>query len=196
MSWARRLFSKIRRLFYRPCLLSYDELVKLVHTGVIDAPLSAVNGSSIDVTLHHLARKEVLGPSMGKVRLSAGESIETAEIDISGGYTMIPDSVLLASTVETINLPLWLSATFSLKSTLGRNFVGHQLAGHCDPGFSGRITLELTNDNQFNKIILDPGMPIGQLLFWKHAPVPEEFSYRKRGQYNGQDKVRAAGVVR
>lgn len=30
----------------------------------------------------------------------------------------------------------------------------------------------------------------------KHAPVPEEFSYRKRGQYNGQDKVRAAGALR
>ena len=30
----------------------------------------------------------------------------------------------------------------------------------------------------------------------KHAPVPEEVSYRKRGQYNGQDKVRAAGALR
>lgn len=177
-------------------LLSYLELVELVNDGVIDAPLSAVNGSSIDLTLHHLARKETFGPSMDKVKLAQGGSIATHEIDITGGYAMLPDTVLLASTIERFKLPLWLSAEFSLKSTLGRNFLGHELAGWIDAGFEGRVTLELKNNTQFHKLVLEPGMKVGQVKFFRHEPVPLEHSYIMKGQYMNQEKATAPKGVR
>lgn len=195
MSFVSKILKKI---LSKPALLSYTDLVELIELGVIDAPLSAVNGSSIDLTLHHIVRKEAIGSAMRSVRLGEGESIDTEEINMCDGldeYTMMPDSVLLGSTAETFNMPLWLSAEYSLKSTLGRNFLSHENAGWIDPGFSGKITLELKNHNQFHKLILAPDIPIGQVKFFRHAPVPEEFSYRKRGQYNGQSKVRAAGIL-
>lgn len=178
-------------------LLSSNELVWLIENGVIDAPISAVNGSSIDLTMHHIVRPEVYGASMRKVHIARGESIDTKEIDLDKEkeLVMMPHSVALASTIETFNMPLWLSAEFSLKSTLGRNNLGHQLAGWIDPGFSGKITLELINSNGFHKLVLEPGMKIGQVKFFRHKPVPETLSCRVKGQYNGQEKVTQAGKL-
>jgi dCTP deaminase len=183
------LVARIKNHFQPSGLLSYTELVELVNSGVIDAPLSAVNGSSIDVTLHHIARREAMGAAMQTVRLGKGETIETVEIDLHEEYRMMPYSTLLAATVETLNMPLWLSAEYSLKSSIGRNFLGHEMAGWCDPGFNGTLTLELRNNNSFKKLILTPGMPIGQLKFFRHKSVPHENSYAVRGQYMGQNKA-------
>jgi hypothetical protein len=66
------LLKRLKNHFNPPALLSYVELVGLVNQGVINAPMSAVNGSSIDLTLHHLARREVLGAAMQTVRLGRG----------------------------------------------------------------------------------------------------------------------------
>lgn len=41
----------LKKIFSKPALLSYTELVDLIELGVIDAPLSAVNGSSIFINL-------------------------------------------------------------------------------------------------------------------------------------------------
>ena len=194
--WFQTICHKQKRIIKNMSLLSYLELVDLVNDGVINAPMSAVNGSSIDLTLHHLVRKEVIGSTMRKVRLAQRESIDTVELDITGGYIMLPDTVLLASTNERFNLPLWLSAEFSLKSTLGRNFLGHELAGWIDAGFDGCVTLELKNNTQFHKLIIEPDMKIGQVKFFRHAPVPEDYSYKHRGQYNGQEKVTASKGLR
>lgn len=180
-------------------LLSYNELCVLVESGVINAPLKNVNGTSIDLTLHPIIRKEVIGPSMQIVRLYRGESIETSEIDMNecgGEYVMMPDSVILGATIERFNLPLNISAEFSLKSTIGRNNLAHQLAGWIDPGFNGTLTLELKNENQFNKLAIAPGMKIGQVKFMKHKPVPVNHSYAVRGQYNGQDKATASRGIK
>lgn len=180
-------------------IIAYNELCELVKSGVIDAPLSSVNGSSIDLTLHHIIRKEVIGSAMKIVRLYNGESIETEEINMldgNGEYVMMPDAVVLGATVERFNLPLNISAEFSLKSTLGRNNLAHQLAGWVDPGFCGTLTLELKNENQFHKLAIAPKMKIGQVKFFRHEPVPLEHSYSVRGQYNGQTKVTASKGIR
>jgi dCTP deaminase len=177
-------------------ILSYAELCELVERGVIDAPMSAVKGASIDVTLHRSGRKEVIGPAIQKVKLYAGESIETVSVDLMPVYTMHSDSVLLASTHETFNMPLDLCAYFSLKSSVGRNFLSHQLAGFIDPGFNGKLTLELKNECQFKKLVIAPGMPIGQIVFHRITPVPLENSYKTHGQYNGQTKATASRGIR
>lgn len=42
----------------------------------------------------------------------------------------------------------------------------HVTAGFIDPGFSGQITLEMTNINRI-PILLRPGMRIGQIVFFR-----------------------------
>jgi dCTP deaminase len=192
-----RLKRKYPRWFIPNGLLSYNDLCVLVELGVINAPLNHVNGSSIDVTLDKFICVEDLNNGIDKIDLAKGESIkltEPMELD-SRGY-MMPDTVLLASTAEWFDMPPWLSAEFSLKSSLGRSFLGHELAGWIDPCFSGKVTLELKNNTQFHKLILTAGMKIGQVKFFKHTPVPHSKSYAVRGQYNGQDKVQPSKGVK
>jgi deoxycytidine triphosphate deaminase len=172
-------------------LLSYNELCELVEQGVINAPMEHINSTSIDITLHHIIRRESIGSTMSRVRLLNGESISTEEIDMSksGPHTMMPDSVILAANNERLNLPLDITAQYVMKSSMGRNFLSHQFSGFIDPGFHGVITLELKNESQFHKLVLEPGLKIGQIYFFRHEPVPAEHSYAAKGRYNGHDKV-------
>jgi deoxycytidine triphosphate deaminase len=180
------------------CLLSHDELIGLIDAGVIDAPYSAVNGSSIDITLHHIIRKEVMGSNMKRVQLCKGDSIETEEVDMAalGRYTLIPDAVILAANNERLNLPANITAQYVMKSSMGRNFLSHQFSGFIDPWFHGILTLELKNENQFHKLDLEPGMKIGQICFFRHRSVPFDKGYAANGRYNGCDKVTPSkGIV-
>lgn len=77
------------------------------------------------------------------------------------------DEFLLASTLEYVKIPDWLSAQVDGKSTLGRQgLMVHVTAGFIDPGFCGRITLEIKNIGP-KLVTLKAGMPICQLILHK-----------------------------
>ena len=74
---------------------------------------------------------------------------------------------MLASTYEVISLPDDLASRLEGKSSLGRlGLVTHSTAGFIDPGFSGHVTLELSNLATL-PIKLWPGMKIGQLCMFR-----------------------------
>lgn len=105
------------------------------------------------------------------------------ELDIfDSPYTLAPGEFILASTTELINLPEDIEATFCLKSSRGREGWEHALAGYIDPGFSGRITLELKNNNRYHPLEVSLGMKIGQLRFAKLNDRPNK-SYKVTGRY-------------
>lgn len=83
----------------------------------------------------------------------------------NASYTMLPGSFTLATTLQRVELPPNIKGTVEGKSTLGRlGLIVHSTAGFIDPGFTGNITLEMTNLN-CRPILLTPGMPIAQLSF-------------------------------
>ena len=53
---------------------------------------------------------------------------------------LFPGEVVLASTLEYVRIPRTVACDLKLKSTLGRLWINHSLAGWCDPGFEGNIT--------------------------------------------------------
>jgi len=58
---------------------------------------------------------------------------------------------------------------------------------NCDPGWhNSTLTMELRNNLGYTRLLLTPGMRIGQLVFWRGDPVPGVASYRTRGRYNNQ----------
>ncbi|MGZ5029037.1 MAG: dCTP deaminase [Methylobacter sp.] len=179
-------------------LLSYNELVKLVESGVINAPVENINGSSIDITLHDVIRVEY--QSIGdreEVDLYYKENIETIEHKITFRYKIKPREFILASSNETFNLPNNISAEYKLKSSMARNGLEHLNAGWCDAGWNNsRLTLELNNMTRYHDLIIRPNMKIGQVVFFKHKPVPDDASYATKGQYNWQDKVQASKGIR
>ncbi|MGZ8502778.1 MAG: dCTP deaminase [Candidatus Limnocylindrales bacterium] len=84
-----------------------------------------------------------------------------------------PGEFVLGSSLETVSLPDDLAARVEGKSSLGRlGLLTHATAGFVDPGFSGHVTLELSNVATL-PIMLYPGMKIGQLCFFRLSSAAE-----------------------
>ena len=80
-------------------------------------------------------------------------------------FVLHPGEFVLGSTLECCTLPDDLAGRLEGKSSLGRlGLLTHSTAGFIDPGFSGHITLELSNIATL-PITLYPGMKIGQISF-------------------------------
>lgn len=101
---------------------------------------------------------------------------------------------MLASTLEVISLGDQLAGRLEGKSSLGRlGLLTHSTAGFIDPGFSGHVTLELSNVANL-PITLWPGMKIGQLcIFRLSSPAEHPYGSVVYGsRYQGQRGRRPA----
>ncbi|GII03001.1 dCTP deaminase [Planobispora takensis] len=103
-------------------------------------------------------------------------------------FILHPGEFVLASTYEVISLPDDIASRLEGKSSLGRlGLLTHSTAGFIDPGFSGHVTLELSNVATL-PIKLWPGMKIGQLcLFRLSSPAEHPYGSERYGsRYQGQ----------
>jgi dCTP deaminase len=103
-------------------------------------------------------------------------------------FILHPGEFVLGATYEQVTLPDDVAARLEGKSSLGRlGLLTHSTAGFIDPGFSGHVTLELSNVATL-PIKLWPGMKIGQLCFFQLSSPTEkpygsaEYSSRYQGQ--------------
>jgi dCTP deaminase len=103
-------------------------------------------------------------------------------------FILHPGEFVLGSTYEVVTLPDDIAARLEGKSSLGRlGLLTHSTAGFIDPGFSGHVTLELSNVATL-PIKLWPGMKIGQFCFFRLSS-PAEHPYgsdRYGSRYQGQ----------
>jgi dCTP deaminase len=103
-------------------------------------------------------------------------------------FILHPGEFVLGSTYELVTLPDDVAARLEGKSSLGRlGLLTHSTAGFIDPGFSGHVTLELSNVATL-PIKLWPGMKIGQLCFFRlSSPAEHPYGSTKYGsRYQGQ----------
>lgn len=148
-----------------------------------------IQPSSVDVRLDKFFRLfdnhkyPVIDPAQDQPDLTRLVEVEPAE-----GFVLHPGEFVLGSTYETITLPDDLAARVEGKSSLGRlGLLTHATAGFVDPGFSGHVTLELSNVATL-PIMLWPGMKIGQLAFFR-LTSPSENPYGSAvygSHYQGQ----------
>ena len=88
-------------------------------------------------------------------------------------FVLHPGEFVLASTYEVLTLPDDVAARLEGKSSLGRlGLLTHSTAGWIDPGFSGHVTLELSNVATL-PIKLWPGMKIGQMCLFRLTSAAE-----------------------
>ncbi|NDB50130.1 MAG: dCTP deaminase, partial [Actinobacteria bacterium] len=106
-----------------------------------------IQPSSVDVRLDRFFRVfenhryEVIDPSIEQSELT--REVAVAPDDF---FILHPGEFVLASTYEVITLPDDIAGRLEGKSSLGRlGLLTHSTAGFIDPGFSGHITLELSN---------------------------------------------------
>jgi len=104
------------------------------------------------------------------------------------GIEINPKEFFLASISEWINIPSNMACEFRLKSSRAREGWQHNLAVWADPGYAGRLTLELSNMLRFETLTIRPGLLIGQLIF--HTLTGEcDRPYSKKGRYNQAETV-------
>jgi len=157
--------------------------------GVEPFDEAMIQPSSVDVRLDKFFRVfenhkySVIDPSTEQAEL-------TREVIAEGDEPFIlhPGEFVLASTYEVITLPDDIAGRLEGKSSLGRlGLLTHSTAGFIDPGFSGHITLELSNVANL-PVKLFPGMKIGQLCLIKlSSPAEHPYGSEKYGsRYQGQ----------
>ena len=182
-------------------LLSHNELLQLVEGGVI-GPVDpkAINAASIDIHLGEKILWEEEEPPHDRaikiIDYRTRESVTYNEYVMdSDGWVLEPGDFILAQSVEVFNLPDNISAEYKLKSSMARIGLEHMNAGWCDAGWNGSVlTLELKNMCNHHSIRIRPGDAIGQMIFFRHEPVPSEASYATKGRYNKHKTV--MGIVK
>ena len=165
-------------------LLSDRDISASLDSGRIQLdPLdrSLIQPASIDVRLDRLFRLfdnhryPVIDPA-------ADQSDLTHSVDVGPDdpFVLHPGAFVLGATYELVTLGDDIAA-----GRLG--LLTHSAAGFIDPGFSGHVTLELSNTATM-PILLYPGMKIGQLCFFDLSS-PAEHPYGSEGlgsHYQGQ----------
>ena len=157
--------------------------------GLDPLDLGMVQPSSVDVRLDRFFRLfdnhkyQHIDPSLDQPDLT-----RLVEVDATEPFVLHPGEFVLGATYEVITLPDDIAARLEGKSSLGRlGLLTHSTAGFIDPGFSGHVTLELSNVATL-PITLWPGMKIGQLCFFRlTSPAEHPYGSDKYGsRYQGQ----------
>ena len=112
---------------------------------------------------------------------------ETVEIAEGEAFILQPGEFALASTLERVTVPPDLVARLEGRSSIGRlAVVVHATAGFVDPGFSGKITLELSNLGRC-AVKLYPGMRISQIVFHElSSPADRPYGPERGSKYQDQ----------
>lgn len=144
-----------------------------------------VQPSSVDVRLDRYFRLfdnhkyPFIDPSQEQPELT-----RLIEVEPDEPFILHPGEFVLGSTFELVTLPDDVAARLEGKSSLGRlGLLTHSTAGFIDPGFSGHVTLELSNVATL-PIKLWPGMKIGQVCYFR-LTSPTESPYGT-GQYGNR----------
>ena len=122
------------------------------------------------------------------VSLPMEDLTELVEVDDGIPFIIAPGEFVLASTMESISLPDDLVARLDGKSSLGRlGLLIHATAGYVDPGFSGKLTLELSSVAKM-PIAIYYGMKVCQISFLRlSAPAERLYGDPSLGsKYQGQ----------
>ncbi|PSP61516.1 dCTP deaminase [Halobacteriales archaeon QH_8_67_36] len=123
------------------------------------------------------------------------EYVELTEVEEDGEYILHPGDFVLGTTHERVGIPHDLIAHVEGRSSLGRlAIVVHATAGLCDPGFSGKITLELSNLGTA-PVALTPGMRISQLTFTElKTPADRPYGVKRGSKYQDQSGPQASKI--
>lgn len=176
-----------------PVLLSDKDIRAEIDLGrvVLDPwDPAMVQPSSVDVRLDKYFRLfdnhryPYIDPAADQPDLTRLVEVDHSE----DGLVLHPGEFVLGSSLEMVTLPDDLAARVEGKSSLGRlGLLTHATAGFVDPGFSGHVTLELSNVATL-PIMLYPGMKIGQLCFFRlSSPAESPYGSGVYGShYQGQ----------
>lgn len=148
---------------------------------IIEEVCKQINPNSIDLTLDRFVTR--MEKSKPLIYGAENKGCWESTYDTSNNLVLLPNECVLCCTKEYVIMPDDLCGQLFTKSTLGRMFVNHMMAGVIDAGFEGRITLEFKNDSP-NVIYIPYGSRVVQLVYSElYEKAKEPYSQRK-SRYN------------
>ncbi|MEE0719742.1 MAG: dCTP deaminase [Methanobrevibacter smithii] len=158
-----------------------------------------IQPSSVDMRLgdefkvFKVIRKPYIDP---KDEEDIAEYMESSTVPEGKAFIIHPNEFALATTQEYVKVPDDLVARVEGRSSMGRLGVTmHVTAGYVDPGFEGRITLEISNIGAM-PVALYPGQRVCQLVF-ETMTTPAELPYghpKRNSKYMKQLKPESSRV--
>lgn len=181
-----------------------DKIIKeyLEEGKIVIDPLKdeqQIQPSSVDMRLgdefkvFKVIRKPYIDP---KDEEDIAEYMESSTVPEGEAFIIHPNEFALATTQEYVKVPDDLVARVEGRSSMGRLGVTmHVTAGYVDPGFEGRITLEISNIGAM-PVALYPGQRVCQLVF-ETMTTPAELPYghpKRNSKYMKQLKPESSRV--
>lgn len=158
-----------------------------------------IQPSSVDMRLgdefkvFKVIRKPYIDP---KDEEDLADYMESSTVPQGEAFIIHPNEFALATTQEYVKVPDDLVARVEGRSSMGRLGVTmHVTAGYVDPGFEGRITLEISNIGAM-PVALYPGQRVCQLVF-ETMTTPAELPYghpKRNSKYMNQLKPESSRV--
>ncbi len=184
-------------------ILSDKDLKKCIEDGkiVID-PLTdekQIQPSSIDMRIgdefkvFRVIRKPFIDP---KDDDDIASYMESLTVEDGEAFIIHPNEFALATTYEYVKVPDDLVARVEGRSSMGRLGVTmHVTAGYIDPGFEGKITLEISNIGAM-PVALYPGQRVCQLVFeTMTTPADKPYGHPDRNsKYMGQKSPESSRI--
>lgn len=165
------------------------ELIAAGRVGIDPLDADAIQPASVDLRLDGTFRTfRVTTRPYVDVRQSVDDLTELVSIEQEEPFILQPGAFCLGTTLETITLPDDIVARVDGRSSLGRlGLLVHATAGYVDPGWTGKLTLELSNQSQM-PIALYYGMRVAQISFLRlSTPVDRRYGTPGLGsKYQGQ----------
>lgn len=184
-------------------ILSDRDIKKYIDEGRIGInPLEdekQIQPSSVDMRLgdefkvFKVVRKPFIDPKDPDDLASYMESTVVPEGE---AFIIHPNEFALATTYEYVKLPEDIVARVEGRSSMGRLGVTmHVTAGYIDPGFEGKITLEISNIGTM-PVALYPGQRVCQIVF-ETMTSPAELPYGhpdRNSKYMRQERPESSRI--
>lgn len=179
-------------------ILSDTDIKNYLNKGKIiihplEDPEIQIQPSSVDLRIGNefkgfrIVRKPVIDP-MDKGDLES--YMESFYLEEGEPFIIHPGEFALATTYETIKLPGDLVGRVEGRSSMGRlGITMHVTAGYIDPGFHGKITLEISNIGKM-PVALYTGQRVCQIVFeTMTSPSEKPYGHPDRdSKYMGQER--------
>ncbi len=144
--------------------------------------LEQINPNSLDLTIGRVVRYPSKGGSVVVYGQTGKECFPLRRQ--SRCLVLEPGGCCLAVAREYIKMPNNICGQVFLKSSLGRLFVNHMLAGVVDAGYEGRLTLEFKNDSN-NIVYIPVGSRVVQLVFMQMSGKAGKAYGERHSRYQG-----------
>lgn len=164
-------------------VITRNKLNTIVSQGLIRNKYQQVKVDTTSVCLHLDNQFTYYDPYAGEP-FTPPKTMPTTTRTIDDFIILPPNGKVLACSQEEVSMPHSMMGFVQTKGSIARGFLfAHICDGQIDPGYKGKITLELLNSSDFYYKLV-PGMPIASLFFFNTDESIDDYDGRYQNSMN------------